>query len=269
MAAARAALPPAPGPGVGPVHVSRKPLVLEGYLAPRTQEISTGPRGPRRRRAGRAGPAAGRSRRAVRVRRDRLPMVEPVRARRRRSVPRRRATASIPAYPRAMLTDLDPPWLDTAPGSIRRHGSEFVAPWRYPAHNMAGMRNGWEAPRTHVGPYLQGQNAGVLMDKQAGQRRRAPAVRGCPIGRGDRGGVGRAAADGGPAPRRSDRLRRLSHRASSPARGGAPTGYVAGHDGPPTAGLQPRFRPRLRLPVLGLPPASAEQARVAASPHPD
>jgi hypothetical protein len=46
--------------------------------------------------------------------------------------------------------------------------SEYVAPWRYPDHNMAGMRVGWEAPRTHVGPYLRGDDARILMGGMPG-----------------------------------------------------------------------------------------------------
>jgi len=68
-----------------------------------------------------------------------------------------------PAYPRAMLTDLDPPWTALTLPDAPSVPSEYVAPWRYPDHNMAGMRNGWEAPRTHVGPYLQGQDVSILM----------------------------------------------------------------------------------------------------------
>lgn len=73
-----------------------------------------------------------------------------------------------PAYPRAMATDLDPPASPVALPDARFVPSEFVAPWRYPHHNMAGMRVGWEAPRTHVGPFLQGQDAGVLLGQMAG-----------------------------------------------------------------------------------------------------
>jgi hypothetical protein len=62
-----------------------------------------------------------------------------------------------------MVTDLDQPWFDGAGIDSNPVPSEFVAPWRYPAHNMAGMRNGWEAPRTHVGPYVQGETVDVLM----------------------------------------------------------------------------------------------------------
>ena len=67
-----------------------------------------------------------------------------------------------------MLTDLDPPWFDGAGIDSGSVPSEYVAPWRYPEHNMAGMRNGWEAPRTHVGPYVQGQKVDVLMGGLSG-----------------------------------------------------------------------------------------------------
>jgi hypothetical protein len=73
-----------------------------------------------------------------------------------------------PAYPRALVTDLDPPWNDKAPLDAQSVYSEFVAPWRYPSHNLAGMRNGWEAPRTHVGPYVQGDDVRVLMGGMPG-----------------------------------------------------------------------------------------------------
>jgi hypothetical protein len=73
-----------------------------------------------------------------------------------------------PAYPRAMVTDLEPAWSTAALPDSNTVPSEFVAPWRYPYHNMGGMRLGWEAPRTHVGPYLQGQDAGVLIGKMPG-----------------------------------------------------------------------------------------------------
>jgi hypothetical protein len=73
-----------------------------------------------------------------------------------------------PAYPRAMVMDLAPPWFDGAPLDAAPVYSEYVAPWRYPDHNMAGMRTGWEAPRTHVGPYLQGDDARILMGGMLG-----------------------------------------------------------------------------------------------------
>jgi hypothetical protein len=73
-----------------------------------------------------------------------------------------------PAYPRAQVTDRDPPWNAGAAIDAPAVYSEFVAPWRYPDHNMAGMRVGWEAPRTHVGPYLQGEDVTVLMGQRPG-----------------------------------------------------------------------------------------------------
>ena len=38
----------------------------------------------------------------------------------------------------------------------------------YPEGNNAGVRNGWEPGRTHPGPFLQGQDARVLMNKAPG-----------------------------------------------------------------------------------------------------
>jgi hypothetical protein len=73
-----------------------------------------------------------------------------------------------PAYPRAMVTGLNPPASAVALPDANLVPSEFVAPWRYPHLNMAGMRVGWEAPRTHAGPYMQGQDAGALMGRMPG-----------------------------------------------------------------------------------------------------
>jgi hypothetical protein len=139
----------------------RKALVLEGYLAPRPSEISAGivvlgvdESGPLTQlRADLDAPSGF----AVSVGMAEPSGLNPAT----RGAPD--GYSLEPAYPRAMLTDLDPPWWDKAPIDGGSVPSEFVAPWRYPAHNMAGMRNGWEAPRTHVGPYVQGQNPGVLM----------------------------------------------------------------------------------------------------------
>jgi hypothetical protein len=146
--------------------LSRKPLVLEGYLTPKPQEISPGlvilgvdekgaltqlradldePSG--------FGPLAG--------------MTEPS-GLDPQAGGAPQGYSLDPAYPRAILTDLDPPWLAQAPIDARSVPSEHVAPWRYPDHNMAGMRNGWEAPRTHVGPYIQGQDVSILMGGLSG-----------------------------------------------------------------------------------------------------
>jgi hypothetical protein len=158
--------------------MSRKALVLEGYLSPKPQEISPGlislgmdEKGP-----------------LIQLRADLdsptgvgLPIgtTEPSGL-----DPKPGAAPQgyglDPAYPRAVLTDLNPPWLAQAPIDAGSTGSEFVAPWRYPDHNMAGMRNGWEAPRTHVGPYLQGSMPDVLMGGLGGSdtaRKRYEAAR--------------------------------------------------------------------------------------------
>jgi hypothetical protein len=157
---------------------TRKPLVLEGYLPPKPEEISTGlvvlgvdEKGALTQlRADLDAPSGvgflpGMTEPSGLVP---SPGVSPL------------GYGLDPAYPRAMVTDLDPPWLDAAPPDAASVSSEHVAPWRYPDHNMAGMRNGWEAPRTHVGPYVQGQNAGVLMSGLPGTdtaRRRFEAAR--------------------------------------------------------------------------------------------
>jgi hypothetical protein len=153
-------------PAWGLYMMSRKPLVLEGYLTPKPEEISTGL----------VQLGADEKGALTQLRADLdaptgvgLPpgVTEPS------GLDPRPGASPLgygldPAYPRAMLTDLDPPWLALAPIDAPSVPSEFVAPWRYPDHNMAGMRNGWEAPRTHVGPYLQGQTPDVLMARLPG-----------------------------------------------------------------------------------------------------
>lgn len=148
----------------------RLPLVLEGFIAPKSTEVSMGlvtlgfdERGP-----------------IVQLRADldapsgfaTLPggamMTEPSGL---DPATRGSGTGGFgldPAYPRGMVMDLDPPWLDAAAIDAAPVYSEFVAPWRYPDHNMAGMRTGWEAPRTHVGPYVQGRDATDLMNGMPG-----------------------------------------------------------------------------------------------------
>ena len=141
----------------------RLPLVLEGFLSPKPSEVS----------AGLVRLGADEKGAIAQLRADLdapsgvaadLGLAEPSGL-----DPRTRGAGAggfglDPAYPRAMVTDLDPPWFNGAPPDAPLTYSEFVAPWRYPAHNMAGMRNGWEAPRTHVGPYLQGDDAKSWMN---------------------------------------------------------------------------------------------------------
>ncbi len=139
----------------------RKPLVLEGFLSPKPSEISTGL----------VQLGADEKGALIQLRADLdaptgfasvMNMAEPSGLDPMPVAPTGGYSLD-PAYPRAMLTDLDPPWFDGAGIDAAAVPSEFVAPWRYPAHNMAGMRNGWEAPRTHVGPYVQGDDATILM----------------------------------------------------------------------------------------------------------
>ncbi len=148
----------------------RMPLVLEGFLSPAPSEISMGlvQLGMDERGA------------MVQLRADldaptgfaTLPTGETVTERSGlHPVTRGADTGGFgldPAYPRALVMDLDPPWNDRAAVDAPPVYSEFVAPWRYPDHNMAGMRVGWEAPRTHVGPYLQGDDARILMGGMPG-----------------------------------------------------------------------------------------------------
>jgi len=46
--------------------------------------------------------------------------------------------------------------------------SEYLRPWEYPERNNAGLTVGWEGHLTHAGPWVQGQDARVLMDHAAG-----------------------------------------------------------------------------------------------------
>jgi hypothetical protein len=141
--------------------LSRQPLVLEGFLAPKPEEISMGlvtlgmtPAGPWLQTRADLGDPSGF---AVNV-----PLTEPSGLDLRGAPPQ--GWSKDAAYPRAMLTDLQPAFWNGAPLDGVLGPSEFVAPWRYPDHNLGGRRNGWEAPRTHVGPFAQGQDALDLMN---------------------------------------------------------------------------------------------------------
>ncbi len=46
--------------------------------------------------------------------------------------------------------------------------SEWIAPWRYPLTNQAGVGVAQEGPATHVGPYVVGSNSTVLLSGMAG-----------------------------------------------------------------------------------------------------
>ena len=103
--------------------LSRGPLVMGGFLMPKAVRDLDGSDGPRSERLGPDAPAAGRPRRADRVR--------GVAADDGAEWPRRVARGDDtgfgldPAYPRALVTDLDPPFMDSAP-LVVRSGAERV-----------------------------------------------------------------------------------------------------------------------------------------------
>lgn len=79
------------------------------------------------------------------------------------------------AYPRSIIED-EPTTMATVLGYLKpdlfcgqpRQPSEFLRPWMYPERNNAGQVNGWEPGLTHPGPFLQGQDARVLMNHAPG-----------------------------------------------------------------------------------------------------
>lgn len=92
--------------------------------------------------------------------------------------PSGRVSATAPfgadlAYPRRVIRDkvavLEQIFGEHPPMSHDgEYYTEFLRPWRYPSSNVAGHRNGWEAKRSHVGPFVQGQDATVVMGHAAG-----------------------------------------------------------------------------------------------------
>lgn len=80
------------------------------------------------------------------------------------------------AFPRAIVADVLPIiaqlGLNAGPllPAIPRTPSEWVAPWKYPEKNVDGTLVGWEAPLTHPGPYVIGQDAGVLLTPGPGDQ---------------------------------------------------------------------------------------------------
>lgn len=90
---------------------------------------------------------------------------------------RQSARHADPAYPRDTPRDPMPQLLQLlaaagAPQAIPSAGtqdpySEWVAPWRYPERDIAGFRLGWEASLTHCGPYTLGEDATSLLTSAA------------------------------------------------------------------------------------------------------
>lgn len=149
---------------------SRKPLVMTGFLMPKHEEISRGlvelgvsPTGPLQQLASALASPTGTPSGAIAF-----------------DEPSGRANASAafgadPAFPRSIIEDT-PTAIAQAVGYLSSNlfcgnplqPSEFLSPWRYPLANNAGQTNGWEPGLTHPGPYVQGQDARVLMNNAPG-----------------------------------------------------------------------------------------------------
>ena len=149
---------------------TRRPLVLEGFLHPKHEEIERGLV-----ELGAPGPGTAFDELLAALNAPDGsappgPLVEPSG----RSAPNQ-AYGADRAFPRAIIQDdmgviaqlvkyliADP--FCGAP----TQPSEFLRPWKYPERNNAGVRNGWEAALTHPGPWLRGQDATALMGTAPG-----------------------------------------------------------------------------------------------------
>ncbi len=149
---------------------ARKPLVMSGFFAPKPEEISHGlvtlgvsPTGPLNDLAAALASPDGTA--------SALPSFDEPSG---RSNPAS-AYGADPAFPRAIIAD-DPNLIadvihffggDPFCGTTQQP-SEFLSPWRYPSTNNAGQTNGWEGHLSHPGPYMQGQDARILMNHMPG-----------------------------------------------------------------------------------------------------
>ena len=146
----------------------RKPLVMSGFLIPRPEEISVGlvqlgisSQGPLEALAAALASPTGTA-----------PAALPVDEHSGRIPPSGRDADR--AYPRAIVAD-DPSLIANIAGYFGDvfcgspvQPSEFLRPWMYPDANNAGRVNGWEAPLAHAGPFVQGDDARVLMNHAPG-----------------------------------------------------------------------------------------------------
>jgi hypothetical protein len=149
---------------------ARRPLVMSGFLMPKQEEVNRGlvelgisPTGPLVDLAAALASPTGNASVA-------LPFDE-------RSGRASAASAfgADPGYPRAIIED-QPTQIAQLLGYLKPdlfcgdplQPSEFLAPWRYPHANNAGVLNGWEAGLSHPGPYRQGDDARVLMNHLPG-----------------------------------------------------------------------------------------------------
>jgi hypothetical protein len=141
---------------------ARKPLVMQGFLVPKAEEIMQGlvelgvsPEGPLTSLAAALASPDGTGSAP-------LPFDE-------------RSGGMDPAYPRAIVTDpqslseqvLGQVLPDPSCGQSEAP-SEYLRPWKYPEHDNGGDTVGWEAGLTASGPWRQGQDARVLMGHAPG-----------------------------------------------------------------------------------------------------
>jgi hypothetical protein len=149
---------------------ARKPLVMQGFLMPKHQEISRGlielgitPGGGLESLAAALASPDGTGTAPI-------TFDEPSG----RTTPNT-AYGADPAYPRNVIMD-DETTIQSVLGAIlidpscgqNTAPSEYLRPWAYPAMNNAGLVNGWEGHLSHPGPWVQGQDARELMNHQPG-----------------------------------------------------------------------------------------------------
>ena len=187
---------------------ARKPLVMQGFLMPKTEEImqslvelGVSPDGPL---AGLAAALNSPDGFATAP----LPFDE--------------KSGADPAYPRAVVTDpknvaqqiLGYLLPDPSCGQSEAP-SEYLRPWKYPERDNRGNTVGWEGSLAASGPWTQGEDARVLMNHVPGDpaTRTAYEKAGTPA---DTDQVSTAAAARRTPPGRSRRLRHLRRRRNSP-----------------------------------------------------
>ena len=175
VAVAGAALPAARRAGLGPVHAL--PVAAGPGGVPRPQAVGDldGPGPARSGRAGRARPAAGRPRRADRASARTSGSRSPSGLDRPRGAATRASGSTRPIRGRWSRTSTR--HSRQGPDRRRARVQRVRGAVALPGSQHGRDADGWEAPRTHVGPYLQGDDADPD-GRDAGQRRRPAPLRG-------------------------------------------------------------------------------------------
>jgi len=150
---------------------ARKPLVMSGFLVPMPEEINRGlielgisPTGPNLSLAAALASPTGEAPATP-------PPFDELSG---RSNPTN-AFGADRAYPRSIIKDTSSTLAEVVSTLFGdpfcgdpQQPSEFLAPWRYPDSNNAGVVNGWEPSLAHPGPFRQGQDAAILMNRDPG-----------------------------------------------------------------------------------------------------